>query len=145
MSVLHHANDELPPLSARLSAPPQEGPFLVTADTITDSLRSALAQQTLAKNQAYTERNTLVAALSKLFPASLEPHQQKEGEVWDPKWAWVCIIDLPTGQASWHIQTDELHLFDHLPRNAGRAWDGHDTPEKYRRLNAMPDHLLRQG
>lgn len=88
---------------------------------------------------AYTERAHLIAALSKLFPASLETDPA------EPDWP-VCIIDLPTGQASWHISPTDLHLFIHLPRDAGRVWDGHDTPEKYARLDALqrgiflPDH-----
>lgn len=85
----------------------------------------------------YTERAHLVAALSKLFPSSLEQHEHKEGEDWDADWLNVVFIDLPTGQVSWHIALTDLRLFDHLPRNAGRKWDGHTTPEKYARLDAL--------
>lgn len=83
-----------------------------------------------AMTALYTERAQLVAALSKCFPASLEADPA------EPDWP-VCLIDLPSGQVSWHIASGDLHLFDHLPRNAGRAWDGHDTPTKYARLNAL--------
>lgn len=86
------------------------------------------------KDQAYAERNRLVAALSKLFPASLEKH---EGENWEDDWRWVVYIDLPTGQASWHIHDSELELFQHLERNMGRKWDGHSTEEKYKRLEQL--------
>lgn len=86
------------------------------------------------KNQAYAERNRLVAALSKLFPASLERH---EGENWEDDWRWVVYIDLPTGQASWHIHDSELELFQHLERNTGRKWDGHSPEEKYKRLEQL--------
>lgn len=85
-------------------------------------------------NAVYTERAHLVAALSKLFPASVEDHV---GEEWDDDWRNVVFIDLPTGQVSWHISTSDLHLFSHLPRHAGRTWDGHDTPTKYARLDAL--------
>ena len=95
------------------------------------SLEEQLKLSNFQKNNAYTERNMLVAALSKLFPASLERHI---GEDWDPDWAWVVIIDLPTGQISFHIPTSEMRFFDHLPREVGRTWDGHTTPEKYGRL-----------
>ncbi|GGR31318.1 WDGH domain-containing protein [Deinococcus ruber] len=85
----------------------------------------------------YRERAHLTAALSKLFPASLEDHIPAEGEEWDPDWTTVLIVDLPTGQVSWHIASWDLELFAHLPRNAGRVWDGHTTPEKYARLDAL--------
>lgn len=82
-------------------------------------------------NSIYRERNQLVAALSKLFPASLEPHVG--AGVAD----WVVRIDLPTGQAGWHIPTGQLWIFDHLPRSQGRAWDGHTNEEKYDRLSRI--------
>lgn len=82
-------------------------------------------------NDLYHERAQLVAALSKLFPASIEDDPS------DPEWP-VAYIDLPTGQVSWHIAPDDMYLFSHLPQSQGlRVWDEHDTPEKYRRLNAL--------
>lgn len=87
-----------------------------------------------AKDGAYAERNKLVAALSKLFPASLERH---DGVEWEDDWRWVVFIDLPTGQASWHIHDSELPQFAHLPRQAGRRWDGHTNEQKYARLAVL--------
>ena len=94
----------------------------------------ALKIAQIEKDKAYTERNKLVAAISKLFPASLERHL---GEAFDPGWEWVVIADLPTGQVSWHIHNRELNLFDHLLRETGRTWDGHTTDEKYERLSNL--------
>jgi hypothetical protein len=88
-----------------------------------------------AKDGAYAERNKLVALISKLFSASLERHP--ENEEWEDDWRWIVFIDLPTGQVSWHIHDSELNMFDHLPRNAGRKWDGHTTDEKYERVRKM--------
>ncbi len=85
-------------------------------------------------NSVYTERAHLVAALSKLYPSSIEQHV---GEDWEDDWRNVCFIDLPTGQVSWHIALDDLHLYSHLARDAGRTWDGHTDEEKYRRLDAL--------
>jgi hypothetical protein len=82
----------------------------------------------------YSERNHLVAALSKLFPASVEQHVGPESI--DPEWANVVMIDLPTGQVSWHIPEREIYLFAHLQRDV-RTWDGHNTEEKYLRLAAL--------
>lgn len=99
---------------------------LITAD-------AEMYRQREAKDAAYTERNRLVALLAALFPSSLERHPEEDTE-WDPEWRWICFIDLPTGSASWYIPDRELSLFDHVPRNQGRTWDGHTTEEKYRRV-----------
>jgi hypothetical protein len=101
-----------------------------------------VAGLTAQKNGAYSERNKLVAALSKLFPASLERH---EGADWEDDWRWVVFIDLPTGQASWHIHDSELRQFDHLPNKCGRKWDGHSNEEKYARLAALPIGSIAQA
>jgi len=90
------------------------------------------------KNNAYWERNQLVAALSKLFPASLERHPDSD-TAWENDWRWIVMINLPTGQASWHIYDSELPNFNHLHREAENyhSWDGHTTEEKYKRLYAI--------
>lgn len=88
------------------------------------------------KNFAYGERNKLVALLSKLFPASLERHREDDKD-WEDDWRWIVFIDLPTGQACWHIHDDELPMYDHLKRNEGRVWDGHTTEQKYERIAAF--------
>jgi hypothetical protein len=57
-------------------------------------------------------------------------------EGWSPEWHGCVYIDLPTGQVSWHFHDDQAHLFAFLPPYEGE-WDGHDTPEKYRRVLAL--------
>lgn len=103
------------------------------------ALAAEVRRLTKVKDGAYAERNLLVAALSKIFPASLERH---EGVDWEDDWRWVLFVDLPAGQASWHIHDSELPNFAHLPRNAGRRWDGHTNEEKYRRLAALDGSAL---
>jgi hypothetical protein len=88
------------------------------------------------KDGVYHERNRLVALVSALFPASLERHPEDDKE-WENDWRWIVFIDLPTGQASWHINDKELPLFDHLPRVEGRVWDNHSTEEKYERIEKL--------
>lgn len=105
---------------------------------VTEVHARLLDMETL-KNNAYAERNQLVAALSKLFPASLERHP--ESEEYDDDWRWIAFIDLPTGQVCWHIHDSELPLFAHLPKNAGRRWDGHDREEKYRRVARLKKEI----
>ncbi len=87
------------------------------------------------KNNAYSERNKLVALLTKIFPASLETH---DGEEWEDDWRHVVFISLPTGQASWHIHDSELPMFEHL-KSRGVVWDGHTTEEKYKRVATVMD------
>jgi hypothetical protein len=76
----------------------------------------------------YRERAQLVAALSKVFPAGYTAE--------DRNWP-IVFIQLPTGQASWHIASRDMYLFDHLRYDESWKWDGHTTEEKYRRLGAL--------
>ena len=108
--------------------------FIVASRSAVPELCARLAALQQVKDGAYGERNALVAAFSKLFPSSLERHV---GAEWEDDWRWVVFIDLPAGQASWHIHDSELPLFDHMTREVGRSWDGHTTAEKYMRLAAL--------
>jgi hypothetical protein len=118
---------------AVINAPHTKNARLVRREGDPSAIIAALRSE---KDTAYTERNALVAALSKLLPASLERHSEAD-VTWEDDWRWIVFVDLPTGQATWHIHDSELCAFDHLPRRTGRAWDGHSTPEKYTRLAAM--------
>lgn len=89
-----------------------------------------------SKDAAYTERDRLVQALSKLFPSYLCRHPESD-ELWDADWRWIVVVQLPTGQASWHIHDSERGWFDHLEVRANQ-WDGHSTEEKYARLSRLP-------
>jgi hypothetical protein len=110
------------------------------------------------KDNAYWERNQLVAALSKLFPAHLAKHDPNDKE-WDADRRTIVYIYLPADendmvsvkhwidgkayyQTSWHIQDREIPMFDHLDYGFNengfyKDWDNHDTEEKYRRLRKL--------
>ncbi|WP_143020280.1 hypothetical protein [Sinosporangium album] len=81
----------------------------------------------------YSERSALVAHLAALHPSLISYNDPEE-----PEWPLV-YIDTPEGQLSWHIAPSDLYLFAHVPivGNDVAVWDGHDTPEKYRRLRAL--------
>lgn len=80
----------------------------------------------------YRERNQVVAALSKCFYSWIGTVDDAE-----PGWTKAVYIDLPSGQASWHIPDHEIpDLFGHL-QESGEPWDGHTTEEKYERLAAL--------
>ena len=85
------------------------------------------------KDGAYEERNRVVAALARLFPSGVT---KTNIPGWDEEWHGCVYIDLPTGQVSWHFHDTQTYLFDGLPPYQGE-WDGHDTPEKYRRVQAV--------
>jgi len=90
------------------------------------------------KNNAYNERNRLVALLSKIFPSALGQHDPEDKEL-DQDWLNIVFITLPTGQCSWHIHDSELYLFSHLKLDKNIKWDGHSTDEKYKRIENYTD------
>jgi hypothetical protein len=93
----------------------------------------ALADMEARKDAAYLERNRVVAALAKCFPSGVA---RTAIEGWSEDWHGCVYIDLPTGQASWHFHDSQAHLFAGLPPYT-KPWDGHDTDEKYRRVDAL--------
>ena len=95
--------------------------------------REGAAEMEARKDAAYLERNQVVAALARVFPSGIA---RTAIEGWSEDWHGCVYIDLPTGQVSWHYHDSQAYLFEGLPPYAG-AWDGHDTPEKYRRLAAL--------
>lgn len=90
-----------------------------------------------AKNAAYSERNQLVALLASLYPSWLMRHP--DSEEWEEDWRWMIGVQLPTGQATWHIHDSELSWFDHVDRRFVE-WDGHSTEEKYERIRLLAQH-----
>jgi hypothetical protein len=84
-------------------------------------------------DNAYRERNQVVAALAKCFPSGIK---KTAIEGWDKSWHGCVYIELPTGQVSWHYHDDDSDLFKNLPPYTGN-WDGHSTSEKYTRLAAL--------
>lgn len=90
------------------------------------------AQERKATNNAYRERNQLVALLSTLFPSG---KAKTAIEGWDEAWHGCVYIDFPWGQASWHYHTDDEWMFAHLPPYT-KEWDGHTTEAKYAAIAA---------
>lgn len=90
------------------------------------------AQLDQAADEAYKERNILVALLSKLYPSG---KAKTAIPGWDEAWHGCVFIDFPWGQASWHFHERDAYLFEHLPNYHGQ-WDGHSTVEKYAKIVA---------
>ena len=78
----------------------------------------------------YRERAHLVAHLAAEYPSILVYRADPEAPDWP-----VIFIDLPTGQLSWYIGPADVDLFSHVTVGTG-TWDGHNTEEKYARLDA---------
>lgn len=88
-------------------------------------------------NAAYRERAHLVALLARHYPSHIGANDPSA-----PDWA-VITLELPTGQACWHIAPADMDLFAHVqptPHYA-RGWDGHTTEEKYRRIRELVAEL----
>jgi len=93
-----------------------------------------------SKNQAYTERNVLVALLARLFPSGIRPTAI---EGWNPDWNNCVYIDLPSGQVSFHYHDKDAALFKELPPYT-QPYDGHSKEDAMARIQAcFDDHLIR--
>jgi hypothetical protein len=82
----------------------------------------------------YRDRSHLVALAALHYPSYIaysDPDQ--------PAWP-VVTVEMPTGQASWHIHPADLDLFPHVASRpadeASAAYDGHTTDEKHARIRA---------
>lgn len=84
-------------------------------------------------DQAYQERNRLVALLARLYFGGI---RKTEIPGWDPEWHNCVFIDTLEGQMSWHYHDREARLFADLPEYT-HEWDGHSTPEKYQRIERL--------
>jgi hypothetical protein len=102
------------------------------------------------KDQAYWERNQLVAALSKIYPAWLGYHKEPD---WEDDWRTIVYIKIPVlkkgpsiavsnpdyiqeMQISWHIHDSDRKYFEHLDPGP-EEWDGHTSEDKYERLRCI--------
>jgi len=88
-----------------------------------------------AKDGAYLERNQCVALIARMAHALgyWAGTAKTAIDGWSEDWHGCVYIDLPAGQVSWHYHDSQAYLFDWLPPYCAE-WDGHDTPEKYRRV-----------
>lgn len=105
-----------------------------------EMLRIKVRNLDQAKDAAYSERDKLVAALSKMWPSHLMRHWPEDDPNWEPEWLNVVCVHLPTGRATWHIHISELTWFEHLNSSTLKPheYDHHTTPEKYLRLFNLP-------
>ncbi len=96
----------------------------------TDQLRSQ-------KDQAYSERNKLLALICKMAIGLGWKVERWIDEEEDDEWQNIVVVYLPTGQASWHIHSSELVCFEWIGLSPNK-WDGHTIQEKYERVDKVP-------
>lgn len=92
------------------------------------------------KDGAYSERNQTVVALAHMarlagYRVGVREHDLSDTE-WGDDWRAILMIELPTGQASWHFHDSERPMLAPFPPYPDE-WDGHTTAEKYARLRAL--------
>lgn len=105
-----------------------------------ESLAEMVCELRQRKDEAYRERNQVVAALAAMFPSGIARTDIPD---WDPEWHGCVYIDLPTGQVSWHYHDSQAKLFEHLPPYT-KDWDGHTTEVKYARLLLLTNYMLQR-
>lgn len=95
------------------------------------------------KNQAYAERNKVVAALAHLindlsvfvqgFDVKIAQHDPND-KIWDSDWRTILVLTINGKQMTWHFHDSEKYLLEGLQPSVDYKWDGHSTEEKYKRL-----------
>lgn len=80
------------------------------------------------RDALYSERAQLAAHLAAVYPSTLGYTDPTE-----PEWAVLTVVG-PFGPMSWHIGPGDIDHFHHVRRDSSVMWDGHTTPEKYKRL-----------
>jgi len=90
------------------------------------------------RDAAYTERNKLVVLLAHLFRFKGRSAGRGIDSEAEKGWQNVVLIDLPTGQVSFHIGD---HDFEASGANQlpffGAEWDGHTNEQKWKRIEEL--------
>lgn len=88
------------------------------------------------KEDAYTERDAMLAVLSRVFPSHLMQHHDPRKDEQNQSWKTVVCIHSPAGQLSWAIPDERMAYFAHL-ESTENDWDGCTKPERADRLRNL--------
>ena len=105
-----------------------------------------------AKDNAYWERNQLVAALSKIFPAYLSKHDETDKE-WDKDWRTIVYILIPASMAELPMTSDNISYETIVIEHMNGTANGETKDKTYLQLSwhihdreiSMFDHLRYYG
>jgi hypothetical protein len=90
------------------------------------------------RDAAYTERNKLVVLLAHLYRFKGRSAGRSMDSAETVGWQNVVLIDLPTGQVSWHIGDHDLKASGALDLPFfGAEWDGHTNEQKWKRIEEL--------
>lgn len=108
-----------------------------TDEDIEKEISQEISEEVTDTSDVYTERNKCIALSAWLAKQlgfdtwiGIDKEQEKE-------WQNVVYIQLPTGQVSWHISETEMGLLNFLSKDESKSWDGHDSIEKYKRIESL--------
>jgi len=88
--------------------------------------------------KAYAQRDELLVALSKIWPAHLMPTKPTALTAGnDEDWLWSLHLESPHGQLVYPLNNDASALFGHLERLPENTWDGHLAKERSKRLASL--------
>jgi hypothetical protein len=110
---------------------PEPAPTWEAKAVLAEAIGEAKRQRE-EKNQAYSERNQLVALLARIYPSGI---RATDIPGWNPEWQGCVYIDLPDGQISYHYHNSEADMFRSLPAYT-KPWDGHNKELVHDRLRA---------
>lgn len=97
-------------------------------------LEDELAEMRDRKDQAYLERNHLVAVLARLYPSGTRPTTLPG---WDAEWHGCVYIDLPDDQQiSYHYHHSQAALFQNLPPYT-KPYNGHTKDMVHTSLESL--------
>ena len=88
--------------------------------------------------KAYAQRDELLIALSKVWPAHLMPTKATALTAGtDEDWLWSLYLESPAGQLVYPLNNALAAQFAHLDRHTENAWDGHLAAERSKRLASL--------
>lgn len=99
---------------------------------VPDEKDQTIARLTEENDDAYLQRNHVVAALARCFPSGV---RKTNIEGWSADWHGCVYIDLPAGQISYHYHDSQAGLFHGLPAYE-KPYDGHTKQQVHDRLSS---------
>lgn len=118
---------------------------LYTKDALDQMRAATIEEERSSRDNAYWERNQLVALVSKLYPSHLARHPDSD-TTWEDDWRTIICVHSPAGQLTWHIHDNHRKYFEHLNKKSEQfadcKWDGHTTQQKYRRIRNIPRMIV---